>query len=334
MALGEKREYRIDNIRALAIITVVAGHCIILYSNSWGLYQPGRSSLLFEYIKRFINLYQMPLFFSLSGYLFAKASKIDMPTRFFLKKARRLLVPFLIIGLLWMIPIKLVVHYPPYSGCSILGAIKIFLNGTDTGHLWYLPTLFVFFAAAYALKSLFKNRGVTWAAATAFGIAVFLLRTRIPDWRFISTYLRYFAKFFWSFCFGALLCTIRAGAETKLKGKHVRLVVSCIAAVCCITVIALAIIEEPQLELPAAMIIIASIYLLVPDRNMRVANHLSKNSYGLYLLHSPLIYVTFSFALNWPPAAVAAINFLLWGTVAYMLTSVIRKTPARFFIGE
>ena len=94
----EKYEYRISNLRAFAIIVVVLGHSIILYSGSWGIYHAVRSSVFFDYLKDAINLFQMPLFFSLSGYLFAKTVKLDSFWIFIEKKTKRLLVPFFFVG--------------------------------------------------------------------------------------------------------------------------------------------------------------------------------------------------------------------------------------------
>lgn len=66
----KNQEHWIENIRAIAIIMVVFGHSIILYSSEWDLYSTIHEVIALDYIKRFINLIQMPLFFSLSGYCF------------------------------------------------------------------------------------------------------------------------------------------------------------------------------------------------------------------------------------------------------------------------
>ena len=65
-----KRLTQISNIRAVAIILVVLGHSIILYSSAWDLYGTKWSVPLLDTMKKVIDIIQMPLFFSLSGYLF------------------------------------------------------------------------------------------------------------------------------------------------------------------------------------------------------------------------------------------------------------------------
>ena len=68
--LKVKKDQSIDNLRALAIILVVFGHSIILYSSSWNLYSTINKCEFLDLLKAIINLIQMPLFFSISGYLY------------------------------------------------------------------------------------------------------------------------------------------------------------------------------------------------------------------------------------------------------------------------
>ena len=56
----QKRLTRIGNIRALAIFLVVLGHSIILYSAGWGLYETTRQAPFLSWLKRVIDILQMP----------------------------------------------------------------------------------------------------------------------------------------------------------------------------------------------------------------------------------------------------------------------------------
>ena len=67
-AMLKKADERIENLRA--IVLVVFGHSIILYDTNWGFYTTNQTVVVLEILKHWINLIQMPLFFSLSGYLF------------------------------------------------------------------------------------------------------------------------------------------------------------------------------------------------------------------------------------------------------------------------
>ena len=63
-----------DNIRAISILIVVFAHSIILYSSRWKVYQPLNVCPLLDETKAIIDVFLMPIFFSLSGYLFAMSS--------------------------------------------------------------------------------------------------------------------------------------------------------------------------------------------------------------------------------------------------------------------
>lgn len=155
---NQRREYAIDNLRALAILIVVFGHSIILYSSQWALYATDVKVPALDMIKRIINIIQMPLFFSISGFLFFFTEKRKKFLEIVLDKARRLLVPFVVFALGWLLPIRLTLEYSGYRDESIYTIIiyKILL-GYDNGHLWFLPTLFLCFIVSYIfLKNLRK----------------------------------------------------------------------------------------------------------------------------------------------------------------------------------
>ncbi len=151
------RNHKIDNIRCFAILSVILGHSIIIYSNSWNLYSSVYNSIFFDKMKDIINIFQMPLFFSFSGFLFAlKQKKIKNLMEFTINKIKRLIIPFLCIGIFWMIPIKKMINYKPYYGKAIWKIILEFIFGNEMGHLWYLIALFFIFIFAYFI--LFKAK--------------------------------------------------------------------------------------------------------------------------------------------------------------------------------
>lgn len=55
--MNKKVEYRINNIRAVAILVVVFGHSIILYSSTWNLYETLQTSIILDNIKEIINIF-------------------------------------------------------------------------------------------------------------------------------------------------------------------------------------------------------------------------------------------------------------------------------------
>ena len=54
----------------------------------------------------------------------------------------------------------------------------------------------------------------------------------------------------------------------------------------------------------------------------------------MYLFHSPLVYLTFKFLPNISPILMIIINFIVFGSISYIITYLIRKTKFKFIIGE
>ncbi len=159
------RRQDIITIRALAIFLVMLGHSIIIYSSGWDLYSTTQTSWVLDHLKNTINMVQMPLFFSVSGFclVFTLNSKHGLSV---IDKSKRLLIPFFTVGLLWMLPIRLLVRYQGYVGKSLWHIILIdIIMGKDNGHLWFLPTLMIIFLILIGVKK--------W-------VAIF----KWPDWSF------------------------------------------------------------------------------------------------------------------------------------------------------
>lgn len=315
---------KINNIRAFAIITVVFGHSIILYSSQWGLYEPNSPCLILDYIKRFINLYQMPLFFSISGYLFAFRCRQRKTGQFIANKIRRLIIPFFIIGMLWMIPIKLLLHYPNYEGQSYLGAFHMLLDGKDLGHLWYLPTLFFLFLIMYFVINAFGNTQQVWGIVLTITIVLNIFSPRIPTGGIV--YLSYIYQYAWSFMIGAVIYKVKIENFPQRK--------IWIIAPFSIAISAFYVYIGKTNTLMASIAILLSTYLFMTNKCYNSLDLLSKYSFGIYLFHSPLIYITYTYLLNVNPAIVILTNFIVFGGISFIITYLIKKTPAKFIIGE
>ena len=143
-----ERDYKIDNLRAIAIFLVVLGHSIIIYDSSWGLISTSVECLPFVYLKKMINLVQMPLFFSLSGYCYRLSNNQAFGKKMFANKFMRILLPYFIVCFLFMDPIKVCLGVPGYEISWNMIKDQMFLLNNN-GHLWYLPTLFLMFVASF-----------------------------------------------------------------------------------------------------------------------------------------------------------------------------------------
>lgn len=181
---------KLTNIRAIAILIVVLGHSIILYDPHWVLFSPSEEFKPFMFLKYIINLIQMPLFFSISGYLYfwtvnKKDFKMVVKSKVF-----RILIPFTFVLMLYTNPLKHYLQVPGYESYFTLLCNNLRFN--ELGHLWFLPVLFVLFLLNYIpfrwkspqLSLYFILALVVIAYASFVLPSSFLIRSVASNWVF------------------------------------------------------------------------------------------------------------------------------------------------------
>lgn len=330
-----KRLSQISNIRALAIILVVLGHSIILYSTGWDLYGTKWSVPLLDTMKKVIDIIQMPLFFSLSGYLFVFSHQKRRGFLHLLKnKALRLLLPYIGIGVAFMLPIRLIIGYPSYQGIGVVDIVVKFLTSNDVGHLWFLPALFVVFLLSELILLLAEKiplckkyaEFVLFALAAALYLEGYRVGFGYPP--LLSAY-----KYLIWFSLGYLLCRNRDILK-KLYSlwfvKWALLVVNVALLVYQVATNSTGL----MVSLAITALCVINAYGAMPEASCKIIERVDRDSFGIYLFHSPLIYITFALIPNAHPALVVLINFVIFGAVAIGLTELVRKTKIKFLIGE
>lgn len=148
---GKKRDSTYDWVRLIAMIFVVIGHSAYLnIQTTYGeiayelpqalssAYYSAPISLVRE-LSSWVYGFHMPLFFMLSGAVFALKPMADMDS-LIKKKFHRLLIPYFVYGWLFMLPVKYAGGF--YTAKSFRQALCGFLSGEDSGHLWFLTALF------------------------------------------------------------------------------------------------------------------------------------------------------------------------------------------------
>jgi len=161
------KEYEI--LKVIAIILVVVGHSTYytIFSGYGGIeyqqYINNHLSLavykLLSKLTEIIYYFHMPLFMAISGAFFSiqvKNNRWHGIDSLLTNKFRRLMIPFFVFTLVYIIPIKYISNY--FDGISFWKAVsgQLFLFGNS--HLWYLYALFIIFIAGfYILK---KNTSV------------------------------------------------------------------------------------------------------------------------------------------------------------------------------
>ncbi len=319
--------YQIVNLRVLAVLSVVLGHSCIIYDGYWDTYPAAYESAFFMWLKMVINSYQMELLFVISGFLFFTSSRKHSYLEIIKNKSKRLLIPFFFVGLCWLIPVRLLANYPGYGG-SYINGLKAFLHA-DWGHLWFLPVLFILFVCLYyPLKgesSIKKDIVILLISLTAVGVSSFiplfpLLKLSL-NWAFWFVLGFYFKRYGFTF----------PNRKTTLS----KLILS--ATVVSIPLVAMAIngILGSAIGFVASLLIVLSSFLFVSERSSKVLSFLGKNSMGIFLFHSPIIYVLFDrFAMSLPPLAMVALCFIVSTTLSICISLALRKARLGVLIGE
>lgn len=340
--MGNERDYRISNIRALAILVVVLGHSIIIFDTGWGYYTAKYQSEILQTLKHIINYFQMPLFFSISGYCFnfsAQKIKKNGYAEFVKSKAKRLLIPFIAISVLWMIPLRMISKYPNWQGKTLPTILWEIISGHDSGHLWYLGCLFWLFLIASALTIAEDKTNaaeipvwVRMAAALLVLTVLSFVAPIVPKFFFFQDAAKYLIWFYLGYY---LFSCMDAG-----KDKAIWLIIVSVAIMIAIGFSALKVTDGlyPTQFLKsnvAGALITGLVYLLMPCKTGKLAGVISDNSYGIYLFHSPLIYPVFCY-LSWlKPAIVVTFTFGMMFPLALIITLALKRTKAgRVIIGE
>lgn len=345
--MGKARRYDVSFIRASAILLVMLGHSIIIYSSGWNLYSTDVSASLFDHLKDMINVVQMPLFFSVSGFcLVYTVGPVGCRPVGLGVKARRLLIPFLVVGLLWMLPIRLAVGYPGYAGGGILHVVFLdLLLGLDNGHLWFLPTLFFMFLLVRVLQ-LFVSKVCGGGEPgnglqpldvllPLFAIVVFIVckvirrSLSVPYLGQASLWMPYFA-------IGYLIHRsqiVFPNAWKKLRGRAFPRFV---ASLLLLAAVATGFLGKASgfLGLFASTVSLLAAYVLAPGRRVPIVEIVSRDSMGLYLFHSPLLYISFAFWPDIAPVLMFLVNFVFFGLVAALMTKLMRRVGLGCVIGE
>jgi fucose 4-O-acetylase-like acetyltransferase len=160
----------VDRAKGLAILLVVFGH---LMADGYP-----RGNAWYDTAKDIVYTFHMPFFMYLSGYVFSLAGKQTIRDYggFLGDRAKRLLLPFLLFGLLivagkYFSQYFLYVDDPPASLLTGVGELLIHTKNSPALSIWYVYVLFLYSAAMPLLWRL----GLRWSSAMFLGALLFVI---------------------------------------------------------------------------------------------------------------------------------------------------------------
>ena len=151
VALSWSRAY--DAGKAAAIVLVVLAHVTRWYTGQ-GVNVPVQPSRPLALLTDYIYMFHMPLFIFISGCVYGISidkGKYTNNVKFLLNKARRLLIPYYIWGMLVVAPLMVGLGFV-HSG-YLHYAWKSIVLAEDGRHLWFIFTLFMLFMVAMVIRT-------------------------------------------------------------------------------------------------------------------------------------------------------------------------------------
>lgn len=176
----EKKKNRyteVDIARGIGIFFVVLGHAIK---------QTGVSATWIRILTYIIYSFHMPLFFCLSGFVSAKILQMNRQERkrFTFSRARRLLVPYFTVGLIY-IPVKLALSGSAIKPFTVKDIWKLLIGQNPDVSLWFLYILFLIELISALLVNTYNFRSI-WYGSFFLSVAIYWanLDIRTPKYLF------------------------------------------------------------------------------------------------------------------------------------------------------
>lgn len=257
---------------------------------------------------------------------------------FIINKAKRLLVPYLFISLIWVIPFS--IYFLAYDFTDV---IENFAFGISPGQLWFLLMLFCVFVIFYHLSDFFARKNFLGAVTclVIYGIGI-IGSSFLPNVFQVFRACIYLPMFWVGF-------KIRQNGSQLLK--KIPLLVWFIADVLLFVGVQFlsdidgAIFKLLNLGADFILHIIGALMAFLALQKLadcikwkksRVFEFLSKNSMPIYLLHQQVIYIFIS-RLNGVinPYLHAGINFIGAMVISLLLSALLMRFKwTRFLLGE
>lgn len=316
-----------DLLKIFAIFLVVFGHVSIRYN---GTSYPSINTQIPQIITQLIYVFHMPLFMALSGAIFQLGilgGKYSSIRPFLANKVLRLLVPYLFVGLIFLIP-------SIFLFCQINTSISTlylnFLLGIDCRHLWYLLALFEIFLLHYTLSALFRNKSILFISSIL--TAVLFAHYVHFDLFCIHMAIRYYPYF--------ILGTMMPETTRKRVKNIIPILIVSVVVIATIIKLNHNIIVDTTMSviLPMPIIFICVElsnkllkYVRLPNKLIDI---LLEYSFPVYLFHVMVIYVWEYYMpfVNIPISILCTTVVSI--SISFLIAKLIKSIHGQRFIGE
>ena len=329
--MDSKRVVELDMMKFWGILFVVLGHVTNMYFPN-GLVHMSEHPKGLMLISSFLYSFHMPLFVFISGAVYSYQYEI-LGKRYGLKrmistKAKRLLIPYLFFGFVVMLPLMV--------GCGFRESFVdyayhgIFLS-KDSRHLWFVLMLFEVFVVFWVMRKMVEIIKLPKWTLLVLSFVLMLVSSKIP----YIFQLNMTAKYLFWFAIGYDFMMHKDNYKVFVLGVLFPGMI-----------LMLYLIENQHLNVKAPLfatvtamagiMLIYSISSNIAEGGNSVVGLVVKSSFGIYLIHVPIIYLMFygfhTFSIS--PYLFSLIVFLLSIGISIVLTFGIRKIGLKCLIGE
>ena len=159
-------------VKTILMLLVVLGHACAFWDGTWFTKNPVIPSNGLSIISSWLGSFHIYAFTLVSGYLFAakvSGGGYQNYPAFLKTKAKRLLVPYVFVMLIWVAPVS---EY--YFKYELPALIEKYILCISPSQLWFLWMLFGVFAIVWPLRKTMIEKPITgWMIAIAFyGVSI------------------------------------------------------------------------------------------------------------------------------------------------------------------
>lgn len=329
----QRRLEAIDNVKVLMMLAVVLYHSCMFFTGSWfdGA-KPVYEARYLSIFAQWLNTFHVQTFTMASGFLFyclrIEKGKYIHFRKDILKRGKRLLLPYFFVMLTWVIP-----FYVYYSGFDLSKIVYKYVLGCAPSQLWFLPMLFLLFIIFYRVldEKHVSTKGMIAVVAVSMGgylldkigVNVFQVSTAIKyaGYYYLGAYL-YKKKIenkwmipisgFGSIVFFVIDKIIEMNTPSSILVRSVGLILAYMCSY-------------------MGVVFVYGIVKMITEklsnvRKSKIWKGLKERSFGVYLFHQQIIYLTI-IPLNGKvtPIVQVVISFVCAVGVASIITVMLKR---------
>lgn len=325
--MNKSEQYNSNKL--IGMLLVVLAHSGNMYTD-WGVISPLNKSKALSHITKFIYSFHMKLYMVTSGMVYGfcivDMGKYKNTTAFIIKKARRLLVPYLFWG--WCLVAPVLVYFRFIQESFFEYCFKGILLMGNSRHLWFLIALFEIFVFCATFRKCIEK--ISPMIICPISLIINYIQSKIFIPFHLNNSLQYLFYFYLGFLYNKLydkiihvikhILSIFSFAFIQIylhpyEGwflNHIKAITGCLTFLGLTSHITEYILQK------------------------KIFNLMNSNGFAIYLMHPMIIYILYYFlgAKDINPWLLCFGIMIIAYLVPMPIAGLIRKMKMKFVLGE